>query len=109
MVGKCRLNKRRRVARLTPPRAAVRAESPFCASPVAFGADASDDQDLNQDLRDDEVLNHDRSPASSIGRRSDCQSRNTPPTRKTKSASQTPAAGESRPCFAKETPIKETE
>src|ERR1700679_771850 len=111
MVGKCRLNRRRRSARLAPalPRVTTRAESPFRVSPVALRVDASDARDLNQEILDEEVLNQERTPASSIGRRSDCQSRKTPPTRKTKSASHTPAAGDSRPCVAKETPIRETE
>src|ERR1700674_818 len=56
-----------------------------------------------------DVLNHERSARSSIGRRSDCQSRKTPPTRNARSASQTPAAGERRPWRAKDTPIKDIE
>src|SRR5271165_2835260 len=56
-----------------------------------------------------EPLNHSRNEATSMGRRSDCQSRKTPPTRKTRSASQTPAGGDRRPWRAKETPINEIE
>src|ERR1700674_4959256 len=56
-----------------------------------------------------DALNHERSASRSIGRRSDCQSRKTPPARNARSASQTPAAGEMGPRRAKDTPIKEIE
>src|ERR1700726_3459827 len=56
-----------------------------------------------------DALNQERSASRSIGRRSDCQSRKTPPRRNARSASQTPAAGEMRPWRAKDTPIKEIE
>src|SRR5580658_10217814 len=104
MVGKRRLNKRRRIGTLRVTRSRkARRESPF--SDLPFKGSAA----LRQKLLSHENLNQARIPASSMGRRSDCQSRNTPPTRKTKSASQTPAAGERCPCLAKETPIKEIE
>jgi len=64
---------------------------------------------LNHAVRNHDRLKKDQTPANSIGRRSDCQSRKTPPTRNTKSASHTPAAGETRPCLANDTPIKEIE
>src|SRR6266481_8477900 len=56
-----------------------------------------------------DALNHERSASRSIGRRSDCQRRKIPPTRNVRSASQTPASGETRPWRAKDTPTKEIE
>src|SRR5271165_7037754 len=101
MVGKRRLNNRHRRGQRVRilPRTGARDDSPLSGSACAF---------MLED-RKAEPLNHERTPAISIGRRSDCQSRKTPPARKTKSASHTPAAGESRPWRAKDTPIKEME
>src|SRR5208282_1166686 len=107
MVGNLRLNNHRRRGGRERREAA-----PFCdrTDPVgvlsheAFSHDA-----LSQDAPNHDAPSHERSAVNSIGRRSDCQSKKIPPTRNTKSASQTPAAGESFPCRAKETPIRETE
>src|ERR1039458_148568 len=91
-------------------------DSPFSTGPAAGRLGVGGvDQDafivevLNQEALNFEVLNHERSAVSSRGRRSDCHSKKTPPARNTKSASHTPAAGETRPCRAKDTPIKEIE
>src|ERR1017187_4538109 len=101
MVGKRRLNKRHRRGQRVRilSRRGGRDDSPSSGSGCAFNFN---DPTL-------EPLNQERNPANSMGRLSDCQSRKTPPTRKTRSASQTPAAGERRPWRAKDTPIKEIE
>src|SRR5208282_1116304 len=108
MVGKRRLNKRRRLGRreAMPSRSAGRDDSPFSCRAVAGRPAVEDGRPEALSLQ---LLNQERNPANSIGRRSDCQSRKTPPTRNTKSASQTPAAGERRPWRAKDTPITEIE
>src|SRR5208282_3092828 len=108
MVGKRRLNKRRRLGRrkAVPSRRAGRDDSPFSCRPGAGRVGVEDGMPEALSL---ELLNQERNKASSIGRRSDCQSRKTPPARNTKSASQTPAAGERRPWRAKDTPITEIE
>src|ERR1022692_3413851 len=104
MVGKRRLNKRRGMdtLRATLVRGAGLDVSPFgCRD----GRPAVEDPPIeetpsqvpNLDVLNLDALNQDRNPANSIGRRSDCQSRKTPPRRNTKSASQTPPAGERRP------------
>src|SRR5208337_1168134 len=111
MVGKRRLN--RRLRRGSPwvmfSRSAGRDDSPFRGSAGRLGVEDVKLEALNHGTLNQETLNQERSAVNSIGRRSDCQSRKIPPTRNTKSASQTPAAGERRPCFAKDTPIKEIE
>src|SRR5450759_4658833 len=106
MVGKRRLNQRRRMGKERG-----RDDSPFRCSAVRLGIDGAVSYlpFLKVEVLNLEVLNQARKPASSMGRRSDCQSRKTPPARNARSASQTPAAGERRPCLAKETPIKESE
>src|ERR1700679_4301095 len=108
MVGKRRLNKRQRRGQRVKmlSRGVGRIEcfnaAPFQARSRPFASEVS-----SPDCFFLQPLNHTRIPANSMGRRSDCQRRKTPPTRKTKSASHTPAAGGSVPCFANETPIKE--
>src|ERR1039458_7260753 len=109
MVGKRRLNQRRRMG-------SERGEddSGFGCRAVGLRIDGASAAVpvlpfRNVDALNLDVLNQARKLARSMGRRSDCQSRKTPPARNVRSASQTPAAGERRPCFAKETPIKESE
>src|SRR5580704_18522701 len=108
MVGKWRLNNFRRLGRLGV-RSGGREDSPLrvVAGEVRVADDVPNLDVLNFDVPNHDVLNQERRAVNSIGRRSDCQSRNTPPTRNTKSASQTPAAGERCPWRAKDTPIKE--
>src|SRR4029077_17936505 len=116
MVGKWRLNKRHRgpsKRREMLSRRRWRDDSPFVvrARPEAGWPGVVDGkiEALSLETVHFDALNQERSASSSIGRRSDCQSRKTPPTRNARSASQTPAAGETRPWRAKDTPIKEIE
>src|ERR1035437_7834743 len=109
MVGKRRLNQRRRMG-------SERGwdDSPFRCSAVGLSIDGASAAVpflplRNVDVLNLDVLNQSRKLASSMGRRSACQSRKLPPARNARPASQTPATGERRPCFAKETPIKESE
>src|SRR5208283_2691178 len=112
MVGKRRLNKRLGVGilRATLSRGASGVAAPFRCGAGTLAAEERLNHELNPDaLNHDalnhDALNHDRNPANSIGRRSDCHSKKTPPSRNIKSASQTPAAGDRRPCLAYDTPI----
>src|SRR6267378_153039 len=117
MVGKLILNKRlrRNSRRAMLSRRGGRDDSPFFAIARArtgagwLGVVDGNIEALSLATVHFDALNHERSASSSIGRRSDCQSRKTPPTRNARSASQTPAAGEMRPWRAKDTPIKEIE
>src|SRR5271163_277073 len=117
MVGKWRLNSLRRLVRLgvramgredPPPGSTIgglKVADALCVALEFLDVGVPKPDVLNPDVRDHDVLNQERIAVNSIGRRSDCQSRNTPPTRNTKSASQTPAAGERCPWRAKDTPI----
>src|ERR1700674_2649756 len=113
MVGSWRLNKHRRPSRRRDmlSRTGGRDDAPFVATARAVWRGAVDVniEALSLETVHFDALNHERSASRSIGRRSDCQSRKTPPTRNGRSASQTPAAGEMRPWRAKDTPIKEIE
>src|ERR1700686_5306834 len=100
MVGKQRLNKRQRRGQRVKmlSRRAGRDNTPFILSGGSAGAgrlgvEDGNIQALSLETLHLEALNQERSEASSRGRRSDRQSRKTPPSRNTKSASQTPAAG----------------
>src|ERR1700690_1025331 len=115
MVGKRRLNNR---LGIDTRRGTLPLESRWGTSlfPFCTGKESVEDApivpldfDVLKRHANRDSLNHKRNAANSIGRRSDCHSRNAPPRRNIKSASQTPAAGERCPCLAKETPIKEIE
>src|SRR6266536_1799062 len=97
MVGKRSRRQRRERRSAAVSRSAALADPPF-------NADCDPASNLGKGN-----LNQDRSDEISIGRRSDRQSRNTPPMRNAASASQIPAAGETRPWRASETPIREIE
>src|ERR1700730_5570624 len=113
MVGKWRLNKLRRPSRRRDmlSRRGGRDDAPFVGTGRAgwLGAVDGNIEALSLETVHFDALNHERSASRSIGRRSDCHRRKTPPTRNARSASQTPAAGEMRPWRAKDTPIKEIE
>src|ERR1700722_15582679 len=110
MVGNRRLNKRQRRGQRVRmfSRGFGRIEcfnaAPFQARSRPFASEVS-----SPDCFFLHPLNHTRITANSRGPPPDRQRGKTPRTRNTKSASHTPAAGGSVPCFANETPIKEME
>src|SRR6202158_6462555 len=93
MVGKWRLNKRRRPSRRRDmlSRRGGRDDAPLFARAGAgwLGVVDGNIEPLSLETVHFDALNHERSASSSIGRRSDCQSRKTPPRRNAMSASQT--------------------
>src|SRR5271166_1842369 len=107
MVGKSRLNKvRRRGASemLLSRRSRADSSSSDMLLSGRPGADTSgatseclSHESLNHEALTLEGPNQERIAVNSIGRRSDCQRRKIPPAKNRKSASQTPAAGETRP------------
>src|SRR5271165_2516456 len=108
MVGKSRLNRvrRRGASEMLLSRRDRRADSSSSdkALPDRPGANTSgatserlSHESLNHEALTLEGPNQERIAVNSIGRRSDCQRRKTPPMKNRKSASQTPAKGETRP------------